>query len=127
MSNLYKVLTLCCVVASLAACASIVDGSTQEIEFKSEPAGSHCVVNRDNEEIANFKTDTFVTVDRSKWPMKILCKQKGYKDTVLNIAAVSNPYVSGNLLMGGFIGYAIDQSSGAAHGYPSPITVIMVK
>jgi hypothetical protein len=94
---------------SLQGCATIMQGSTQQITVGSSPSGATVVVNG----FQRLKTPAVVELSR-KEPHRLEISMEGYHTETVEIRNVSSSMPMGNIIAGGLIGFAIDHSSGAA-------------
>ena len=91
-------------------CATITQGSTQQITVSSTPAGAEIVVNG----FQRLKTPAVIELSR-KESHQLQISLEGYHREDVEIVKVSNGMVAGNILAGGLVGLAVDYSSGAAY------------
>lgn len=71
------------------------------------------------------KTPGSTTIQKSGQDLVIACSKEGIPSGSTTVASSANGGVWGNILLGGFIGYAVDASTGAAFDYPTSMTVQM--
>jgi len=96
--------------ATLVACASIVNGTTQDIGISSQPGGATVTVNGvvlgQTPLIADLKrkNEHFVTIEL-----------EGFEPYELTITKSASGWVFGNILFGGLIGLAVDAISGGLY------------
>jgi len=112
---------------AVAGCASIIDGTTQEIAVNTNPAGAKCVVNRKSVPIGTVvSTPGAVTIKKTKDDITVVCDKDGYQQaTFMDHSGVAGSTYA-NIILGGGIGWAIDSSSGADNEYLTPINISMV-
>ncbi len=124
MKNLLKLGVLCAVTG----CASIIDGSSQEMVINTSPAGADCVLNRDGMSIGRVNpTPGGVVVKKTKNNITIVCDKKGYEQTTFINKSGTQDATWGNIVAGGGIGWAIDSASGADNKYESPVNITLPK
>ena len=112
---------------STAACASITQGSTQNVTVITDPAGAQCTLQRGTQSVAVIgRTPQSVTLDKSRQDIAVLCKQEGYEDGAGTLVSEFAGMTIGNVLFGGLIGVAVDSASGAMNKYPSEIRLAMI-
>ncbi len=58
---------------SLSACASIIDGSSQQISIESTPPGAQCALLREGAPIGSTTTPGGMTVKKTKHPIQVKC------------------------------------------------------
>ena len=110
----------------LANCATVVEGTDQNVLITTEPSGASCMLSRDGGQIAAVAaTPGNVNLDKSKDPVTVDCEKEGFLDSTGTLQAGFKGTTFGNLLLGGIVGVAIDAGSGAMHEYPSSITVYL--
>ena len=119
---LKSAIALLCVYMSVG-CASIVHGTTQDIQISSSP---------DNAEIwidgANYgKTPSRVTLKRQSSYL-ITLKKEGHKESTIKIEGKVSSWIIGNIIFGGIIGCGIDFISGGAYDlYPELLSINLSK
>ncbi|MBZ4210222.1 MAG: hypothetical protein LAD29_03760 [Rhodoferax sp.] len=110
-------------------CASIVSGQNQSLSVETLHAGkplSGASCKLDNDKGSWFVTTPgSVTVRRSGDALNLRCEKEGMEPGVAAVQSATKGMAFGNILFGGFIGGAVDISSGAAYDYPVLITVPM--
>ena len=108
----------------LPACATIMEGSSQEVMVNTNPEGASCALNRQGETIGRINpTPGAVTVKKSKYDLTIVCTKAGYeKATYLNHSG-SEGATFGNIILGGGIGWAVDSANGSDNHYDSPVNI----
>jgi hypothetical protein len=120
---------MCCwlgLAAAASGCASIVVGTDQSVTVQTTPSGASCELKRDGTVIGVVNpTPGTVTVDKSKHDIAVICKKDGYQDASGAFSSDFQDMTFGNILFGGFIGVAVDASSGAMHEYPASVTITM--
>jgi hypothetical protein len=114
------------IIGSLGACATIVSGTSQDIAVSTEPAGAACQLERSGIVIGTVNpTPGTIKVERNKNDMVLICKKDGYEDGKTPLISSFNGTTFGNFLLGGWVGVAIDASSGANNKYPETAYVIL--
>ena len=111
----------------LGACASIIEGTSQEIFVNTNPSGAACDLIREGRPIARIvRTPQGVTIKKTKHDITIECELEGYsKATFLNKSGAAGA-TFGNIVLGGGIGWAIDSASGSDNKYTSPVNLTLV-
>lgn len=105
------------------ACATIVNGSSQNMKFLSKPSGATIVIKDSNGlNVGEYTTPTSATLKRgdgyfSGQYYNVEVKKEGYKTMTFSIASrISGWYIAGNLFFGGLIGWlAVDPATGAMY------------
>jgi hypothetical protein len=122
MKKLMSVAALCAASFALGGCATVLNGTSQPVEFESDPDGAQI------ELVTGLKCET-----PCKYSMKrghdsqVTFTKDGYEPVTVYIQSRTGGGVAGNILMGGVIGGVVDASNGAAnHLYPDPVYVRLV-
>jgi hypothetical protein len=112
--------------ALVAGCASIVDGSTQQVTVGSSPDGAACIVSNEVGRWPVVAPGT-VTVQKSQSVLTVRCSKDGWKDGVSYAAPRMSSMAAVGAMMPyvGLIDAAVDASSGAAMKYPDTVLVIL--
>lgn len=112
---------------TLANCATVTTGSSQDINVSTEPPGARCELSREGGlvGVAN-PTPATVKVDKSTKAITVTCRREGFDDEVAVLTSDFQAMTLGNVLLGGLIGVAIDAGSGAMNRYPDSTTILMV-
>jgi uncharacterized protein YceK len=119
---------LCLVaLAMLAGCASIVQGTNQQILVNTNPAGADCGLYRQGIKIGTIlQAPGSALVNKTKHDIWIVCVKQGYQQaTYFNHSGIAGG-TFGNIVLGGGIGWAIDSASGADNQYDSPVNLTLV-
>jgi hypothetical protein len=122
-------LILACAVLclSLSGCASILEGTSQEITVNTNPSGASCDIVRDGTTIAHIdKTPGAATIKKTKADIQIKCDKPGYQEAIYQNHSGMTSVSFGNAILGGLIGVAVDSASGADNKYTSPVNLSMV-
>lgn len=110
--------------AQLTGCATVVSGERQNISVVTSPVeGAQCSLENNKGKWTIPKTPGKALVQRSGKNLTIICEKKGYKKAISEIKPGTNKVTYANLLFGGIIGLAIDNSSGASYEYPMSVKV----
>jgi hypothetical protein len=124
---MYRFLVLGVALLGLAACATIIDGTTQEVSFQSNPEDVTVTVLRTvSDSNSNDvwrekrrilgKTPLALQLDREE-NQKVIFEKIGYKPLTMNLATTLNGKFWGNILIGGVLGPTTDSVSGASREY----------
>jgi PEGA domain len=119
MKKLFAVAALATMSLGLGGCATVLNGTSQDLSFQSDPDGAVIA-------IADGRTCT----TPCEFGMKrgddtsVTFTKEGYKTTTLFIQSRTGASTFGNILAGGIIGGVVDGSNGASnHLYPNPAYV----
>ncbi len=110
--NAAKYIWLMLVVCLLGGCASIIDGTTQQVSFNSNPDGANVAL--DGSVIG--KTPVSISI-KKKSGQTIVFSKEGYKPVSMQLETRMNSWFWGNIIIGGLIGSTTDAASGAIHEY----------
>lgn len=102
------VLTLCLL---WVGCATIINGTSQDIGIASSPSGADAFINPGNVKVI---TPGNVTLKR-KNNYSLSFKKDAYEDGSATISNSVSGWLWGNIIIGGLIGLAIDISSGGGY------------
>lgn len=115
-----KVLAAVAVAATLNGCASIVSGTTDDVEIRTNQPGAKCVVLRDGLQLFNGRTPASVKVTRSGDDLEVQC-QDGPARGRETVESGFNAWVLGNFLLfpplGTIVFLFVDGITGSWHGY----------
>lgn len=127
----------------VSGCATMVDGSTQELSFQTNPEGVAVSIvppppppppppsaRPDAAPTPAIRqvaipapvprllgiTPLRITLDRAAG-QSITFSKDGYKPLTMHLATRTNPMIWGNLVFGGLIGITVDNATGAVHEY----------
>lgn len=126
MDRFYQFTGLGCGLVALLSlgCATVMNGRHAEVAIKSQPAGARVSVqNEKGETVATSKTPGRVTLKRSNGLFRkaprytAFIEKPGYETTQVSINPKWNPWILGNVVLGGVIGLAADSATGAIWRY----------
>ncbi|WP_085935113.1 hypothetical protein [Enhydrobacter aerosaccus] len=126
--------TLAVTALVVSACASMIDGRTQQVLVTTDPPGADCGLYREGGlRIATIQnTPGSATITKTKHDISIVCVKTGYQQaTYLNHSGLAGS-TAVNLVGGIFtlgistaIGAAVDASTGAGNEYQSQVDIRM--
>lgn len=126
--KLIPVLALCALGANLAACATVVRGTSTRFEVSSEPPGAE--VHANNGSSCQSTPCTFRLSRKDAFDVTV--SKPGYVSQTVHVrshaagAGVAE-MTAGNFLLGGVIGAGVDAASGATNDLePNPLKVKLV-
>lgn len=108
----------------LSGCASIVSGSTQKVQISTNPpTQSSCAV-ANKMGSWSIVSPNQIDLSRSKSDLTVNCTDNatGYSGTSA-IESELEPWLLGNIIIGGIVGAPIDFATGAAWLYPASVVV----
>jgi hypothetical protein len=103
-----------------SGCASIISGRHADVAIDSYPSNAHVVIH-DNEgrAVASLNTPGVVSLKRNRrffLPAKYTAtiEAPGYSPAEVPIRSTVNPWILGNIVIGGIPGLIVDDATGAA-------------
>jgi hypothetical protein len=121
----YRPLAVFVAVLCLASCASVIEGTTQQIFVTTTPeTGAACTASNARGEWS-LVTPATVTVKKSESVLKIRCSKPWWQDGTFYAAGkMSGASLAGNMLpYVGVLNMAVDGSAGAALSYPGSYSI----
>jgi hypothetical protein len=116
-----RVMAAVLVAASLSACATVVNGTTQRIPIASEPPAADVIVDGASVGV----TPTAVKLKRNADHL-VTIQKAGYEPKTVPIVKDIGGAVWGNVLVGGLIGWGVDAASGSQYSLaPSTVSVTL--
>lgn len=108
----------------LTGCASIVEGTTQELFVSVTPETAVCNAAQRGKEVARYDAATMsMHVPKSRNDLFITCAAPGYKNKFVKLTSEASGWaVAGALLLDFGI---VDYSTGALNKYPNTLVVVM--
>jgi hypothetical protein len=124
---MYIRLFMLAAIIPCAACSSIIEGTSQEIQIVTNPAGATCTLMREGQPVGTVnQTPGTVLIKKTKYDITVLCDKPGFMQaTYLNHSGAAGA-TFGNIVLGGGIGWAVDSASGADNKYDNPVNLTMV-
>ena len=120
-------LPIAALAMTASGCASITQGTDQQVSIGSNPAGARCELTRSGEVIAVADpTPEIVTIGKSRKDIQVACTKPGYRETKGILGSDVAGMTFGNIIAGGIIGLAVDAGTGAMNKYDNQIVVPLV-
>lgn len=121
-------------LVSMSGCASIMSGTRKNVTINSNPPGAHVsVADKKGREVASLTTPCVANLKRSSGlfvgaSYVATIEKTGYQTQQVKIGPTANPWVLGNVLIGGIVGILIvDPITGAMFGLtPTEINAQLV-
>lgn len=122
MKKLLCVVVLSASASGLGGCATVMNGTSQPVEFTSDPSGAEV------ELATGLKCETPCQYSLKRGKDNVVTFTKdGYKPETVYIQSRTGGMTVGNVLAGGLIGGVVDASNGASnHLYPDPVSIRLV-
>jgi membrane-associated protease RseP (regulator of RpoE activity) len=132
MNNNYATKIVLGIACVLSGCASITEGTTQDISVVTNPPGASCAFERQGMVIARIsQTPQTVNVTKRKYDITIKCNKPGFQEAAyLNhsgVTAVIAANVATDLLLTAGISSIIDSSTGADNKYDSAVNITLIQ
>ncbi len=118
-SLIYRI-TIIAALASLAGCASIISGRRADIAFDTYPENACVAIHDDRgQQITSFNTPGIAVLKRQRryfLPAHYTAtiSAPGYQTAQVPIGSTLNPWILGNIVIGGIPGLVVDSATGAA-------------
>jgi hypothetical protein len=126
MLKLRAVLSLSATVFVIAACATVLEGTSLNITVTTLPEDASCVLERGGNVLSTvLSTPQTVEVTKEEAPIRLVCSKPGHLDASRVVLAGFEGFSAGNLLFGGMVGVVIDASTGAVNQYPEDVSVML--
>ena len=121
----FAVLTL---MTLLPACATIVEGTSDNVTLSTNPQGAACTLDRSGERVGAVPTTPgSVRISKSRHDLNVTCAKDGYQPATTTASSSFTGTTFGNILAGGLVGVAVDAASGANSRYPSEVRLDLVE
>jgi hypothetical protein len=113
---------------AVSGCTTITRGTSESFAIETEPSGAAAVVTDERGQL-NCTTPCSVKVKR-RGVLHVEITKEGYRPVVTSVASsidgAGAAGMAGNVILGGFIGAAVDAGSGAMHSHkPNPLHVVL--
>lgn len=122
MKKLFAACALVSMASGLGGCATVLNGTSQPVEFQSDPSGATVrLVNG-----LTCETPCQYSMKRGD-DSSVTFTLAGYEPVEVYIQSRTGGSIAGNILAGGIIGGVVDASNGASnHLYPDPVFIRLV-
>jgi hypothetical protein len=118
------VVALCC---ASTGCATIFQGTHEDITVLTSPDGAHCEMNRKGRHLDSIETTPgLVEIKKTKDNILVTCGKAGYQNGHQLLHSGVASYTFGNFLVGGLIGWGVDSATGADNEYPEAVNINLV-
>lgn len=123
MKFLIHLLGILTLLAFLSGCASVVNGSRQEVVIDSQPSGAEVMING----VSRGQTPLRIDLLR-KTSHLVELSLEGYLHYEVTVEPEMNAAVWGNIVAGGAIGMMIDGSNGSTNSLvPSEVNAVLIE
>jgi hypothetical protein len=109
----------------VGSCATLFDGTMQQISVDTAPAGARCTFWRNGDAIASIgSTPGSATIKKTKSDLTIVCSKPGYAAaTYLNRSGLAGVTWANVMTVG--LAWVVDSASGADNKYDSPVSLAL--
>ncbi len=122
MRKVFVVAAATTVVIALSGCATIVNGTSQDYQIESFPAGAKAVLSTGE----SCTTPCEISLKRRN-DLSVSFDLSGYKSERVLVQSRTGGAGVGNILLGGVIGAGVDASNGSMNSlYPRPLRINLV-
>jgi hypothetical protein len=107
----------------VAGCASLVNGSSSDVEIVTHPASARCHLTGADGFVADVTTPVTMPLPHKAAPITVACEAPGYRRTVNTLNAGGSGWLWGNtafiVVTGGaaVLGLIVDEAVGASTSY----------
>jgi hypothetical protein len=104
----------------LTGCASIISGRSADVAIDSYPSNAHVIIHdNDGRQVASLNTPGVVSLKRNRRYFlparyKATIEAPGFAPAEVPIRYTVNPWIIGNVVVGGIPGLIVDNATGAA-------------
>jgi hypothetical protein len=119
-----KLIASTLILLTSSACATIVDGTSQQVNVNTSPSTRAECTLRDTKTTYRVKAPGSVHLHKGDGPLDVHCRSESMSGK-LHVQENMDGWFVGNIIAGGIIGGAVDAASGAYQQYPDTITVPM--
>lgn len=122
MNNYRKTALAAAVSLALSGCATVINGTSQDVQIASEPSGATAKLTNGT----TCTTPCEVNLKR-RHDLRVDLTKDGYKPVYVLVQSRTGGAAAGNILLGGLIGGVVDGANGATnHLEPNPVSVKLV-
>ncbi|HEY0206008.1 MAG TPA: hypothetical protein VGC15_17855 [Acetobacteraceae bacterium] len=109
-------------VMLLPACATIINGTSEDVAVSTSPPGAACAVDRAGARLGVVaQTPGSLHVEKSKNDLTVTCGKAGFQTAAVTRSPSFSLMTLGNLVVGGAIGIGVDFATGANYQYRGDI------
>jgi uncharacterized protein YceK len=128
---LRRVFIGCVLAVCLSGCATVFEGTSQQISVITNPSGALCVFERQGFEVGRVvETPGTANIRKSKYDLMIKCSKPGFQDanylnhsgTTATIAA----NVAADIILTAGLSSIVDSADGADNKYDTAVNISMI-
>lgn len=129
--RLVSVAALAAAGIALSGCATVFEGTSQQITVVSNPSGASCVFERQGLQVGTIvSTPGTAKIRKSKYDITIKCDKPGYQEaTYLNhsgTTATIAANVAADIVLTAGLSSIVDSADGADNKYDSAVNVTLL-
>jgi hypothetical protein len=111
---------------AMSACATIVEGTGQNINLATTPTGASCEVSRDGKLLGTVPmTPGTLRIDKSGKDLTIVCSKDLHAAATSTHSPKFVDTTFGNILLGGLVGVVVDASTGANYTHADKFEITL--
>ncbi|MBC9208869.1 PEGA domain-containing protein [Roseomonas aerophila] len=96
-------------LALLSACATMIEGTSDNITVTTTPAGATCTIDREGQRVgAVAATPASIRINKSRQDLSVKCGKEGYMSSTIVVEAGFTGTTFANILLGGVVGVVVD-------------------
>ena len=130
-----KIQTVAAIAAigvALSGCATVFEGTSQEITVNTNPVGANCVFLRQGLEVGRIaNTPGAANIRKSKYDITIKCNKAGFAEaTYLNHSGTTSTIaanVAADLILTAGLSSIVDSADGADNKYDSAVNISLTQ
>jgi PEGA domain len=116
---------------ALTGCATVFEGTSQEVSVVTNPPGASCTINRQGMAVGSIAaTPATVNIRKSKYDIMITCSKPGYENAnYLNHSGTTSTIaanVAADILLTGGLSSIVDSADGADNKYDSVVNLTLL-
>lgn len=117
-----RIVTVLAAGLLLQGCATIVEGTGQNVTVATNPPGATCTVDRAGMRLGMVTpTPGSLHIQKSKNDLNVTCELPGHRTESVSQSPNFVATTIGNVLVGGLVGVVVDAASGANFKYPGEV------
>ena len=129
--RIFSVMAAGAVGFCLSGCASIFEGTSQEITIVTNPPGATCALEREGLPIQTLvSTPGTVLVRKSKYDITVKCNKPGFEEAQFLNNSGTSAYIAGNIaadvILTAGLSSIVDSASGADNKYDPIVNISLV-
>lgn len=129
--KLISIAALAAVGIAVSGCATVFEGTSQEISIVTNPPGASCVFERQGMQVGAIPTTPgTANIRKNKYDIMIKCDKPGYQEaSYLNhsgVTATIAANVAADIVLTGGLSSIVDSADGADNKYDSAVNITLI-